>query len=82
MEKTLRVGHLMVLLHFGNMSKETTMYNTRRFAEEVMPRLRPLWSEWEDHWWPKALPADKREQPGSHNAVVRERAERPTEVPA
>ena len=41
----------MVLLHFGNMPKETTLYNTRRFAEEVIPRLRPLWSEWQDEWW-------------------------------
>src|SRR5215472_11985837 len=51
MEQTLRVGHLMLLLHFGNMPKETVFYNTRRFAEEVMPRLRPMWSEWQDDWW-------------------------------
>jgi hypothetical protein len=53
MEQTLRVGHLMVLLHFGNMSKETTLYNTQRFANEVMPRLRPMWSEYADNWWPR-----------------------------
>jgi alkanesulfonate monooxygenase SsuD/methylene tetrahydromethanopterin reductase-like flavin-dependent oxidoreductase (luciferase family) len=59
MERSLRVGHLMVLLHFGDMPKETVQYNTARFADEVMPRLRPLWSEWDDAWWPKdsALPA-------------------------
>ena len=41
MADKLNVGHLMMLLHFGNMSKETTMYNTRMFAEKVIPRLRP-----------------------------------------
>ena len=54
MEQTLRVGHLMVLLHFGDMPKETVLYNTRRFASDVAPRLRPMWSEWEDKWWPQA----------------------------
>jgi len=48
----LRVGHLMVLLQFGNMPKETALYNTQRFAREVMPRLRPRFGEWEDRWWP------------------------------
>jgi hypothetical protein len=31
--------------------------NTTRFAEDVMPRLRPLWSEWEDKWWVQAAPS-------------------------
>jgi len=56
MEQQMRVGHLMVLLHFGDMPKETTLYNTKRFAEEVMPRLRPLWSEWQDNWWTREVP--------------------------
>jgi hypothetical protein len=47
-----------------------------------MPHLRPIWDEWEDHWWPKALPADKREQPGSHNISIRAQVERPLEVKA
>jgi len=51
MEQTLRVGHLMVLLHFGDMPKPTVEYNTTRFAREVMPRLRPIWGEWQDEWW-------------------------------
>jgi alkanesulfonate monooxygenase SsuD/methylene tetrahydromethanopterin reductase-like flavin-dependent oxidoreductase (luciferase family) len=53
MENRMRVGHLMVLLHFGDMPAETVRYNTRRFAQEVMPRLRPTWDEWEDRWWPR-----------------------------
>jgi alkanesulfonate monooxygenase SsuD/methylene tetrahydromethanopterin reductase-like flavin-dependent oxidoreductase (luciferase family) len=49
----LHVGHLMVLLQFGNMPRETTLYNLNRFAKDVMPRLRPRFGEWEDRWWPK-----------------------------
>jgi alkanesulfonate monooxygenase SsuD/methylene tetrahydromethanopterin reductase-like flavin-dependent oxidoreductase (luciferase family) len=52
MADTMRVGHLMLLLHFGNLSKETTRYNSERFAREVAPRLRPRFAEWEDRWWP------------------------------
>ncbi len=49
----MNVGHLMLLMHFGNLGKQATMYNTRRFAEEVAPLVRGRFSEWDDHWWPK-----------------------------
>jgi len=49
---SLRVGHLMVNLQFGNLDKETAFYNTQRFANEVIPRLRDRHDEWEDRWWP------------------------------
>jgi hypothetical protein len=26
--------------------------NTQRFAQDVMPSLKGLWSEYEDHWYP------------------------------
>jgi alkanesulfonate monooxygenase SsuD/methylene tetrahydromethanopterin reductase-like flavin-dependent oxidoreductase (luciferase family) len=50
--KTLRVGHLLLLLHFGSMPDDLTRKNMQLFAEEVMPALRGLWSEWPDEWWP------------------------------
>ena len=50
----LNVGNLMLLLQFGNMSKELTRYNTRLFAEKVMPKLKTLFAEWEHRWWPQA----------------------------
>ena len=53
MADTLRVGHLMLLLHFGNLKKQTVLYNTERFAKDVMPHLKSRHSEWEDRWWPK-----------------------------
>jgi alkanesulfonate monooxygenase SsuD/methylene tetrahydromethanopterin reductase-like flavin-dependent oxidoreductase (luciferase family) len=60
----LRIGHLMVLIQFGNMSKETTMKNTRLFAEKVIPNLRDLWDdEWEDKWWIKPLAQEVAAQP-------------------
>lgn len=49
----LHCGHMMVLCHFGNMSKELCFYNTRLFAEKVMPEVRDLFDDqWEDRWWP------------------------------
>jgi alkanesulfonate monooxygenase SsuD/methylene tetrahydromethanopterin reductase-like flavin-dependent oxidoreductase (luciferase family) len=52
---SLNVGHLMLLLQFGNMSKDVTRYNTKLFAEKVMPQLKDLFSEWEDRWWPRPM---------------------------
>ncbi|HMG42874.1 MAG TPA: LLM class flavin-dependent oxidoreductase [Acidimicrobiales bacterium] len=48
----MRVGHLMVLCQYGNMRREVVMENTRRFATEVAPALRPRFEEYEDRWWP------------------------------
>lgn len=55
--KELHVGHLLLLMHYGNMSKDVTRYNTTLFAERVMPQLRDLFSEWDDPWWPKGARA-------------------------
>ena len=52
----LRVGHLMVLLHIGSMPKDLTMKNLSLFANEVMPAIKDMWSEYEDPWWPEAVP--------------------------
>ena len=51
--KTMRVGHLMVLCHYGNMSPELTKQNTALFAKEVMPHMKQMWGEYDDHWWPE-----------------------------
>jgi len=56
----LNVAHLMLLLQFGNMGKDLAKYNTKMFAEKVMPRLQPLFSEWEDKWWPKPMQTEQR----------------------
>jgi len=56
----LNVGHMMFLMHFGNMSREVSQYNTKLFAEKVMPQLRGLFGDWEDKWWPKPLARGQR----------------------
>ena len=57
----LNVGHLLMLLHFGNMSRDLTKYNTRLFAEKVLPQLKDLFEdEWENRWWPKPMEASRR----------------------
>jgi len=56
----LRVGHLMTLCQFGSMPPELVRQNTELFATEVLPSMRDLWSEYEDHWWPKPLPVRAR----------------------
>ena len=57
--KDLRIGHLMILNQFGSIPHELAKENIRRTAHEVVPSLRHIWSDYEDHWWPQ-------------NAVVRE----------
>ena len=59
----LRFGQLMLLLQFGNMDKQLAKYNSRLYAELVMPQLRDVWSEWENHWWPTPMAAADRAAP-------------------
>jgi alkanesulfonate monooxygenase SsuD/methylene tetrahydromethanopterin reductase-like flavin-dependent oxidoreductase (luciferase family) len=50
---SLNVGHLMLLLQFGNMSKQLAQYNTELFARAVAPEIRPTFEDqWADRWWP------------------------------
>ena len=63
MSEKLRVGHIVCLLHMGDMPLEKTLYNTELFATRVMPRLRSLWSEYEDRWSPHPLPKDDMATP-------------------
>ena len=53
--ESLNVAHLMLLLQFGNMNKDLTKFNTKLFAEKCLPKLRPLFADWEDRWWPKPM---------------------------
>jgi alkanesulfonate monooxygenase SsuD/methylene tetrahydromethanopterin reductase-like flavin-dependent oxidoreductase (luciferase family) len=56
----LNVGHLMLLLQFGNMGKDLAKYNTQLLAEKVMPQLGDVFSEWEDRWWPRPMAESAR----------------------
>jgi hypothetical protein len=55
--KSLRVGHLMVLLQIGSMPKDLALSNIERFAREVMPHARDVWPAYRDRWWPAAAVA-------------------------
>jgi len=55
MVRDFRIGNLLVMLQNGSMPRELTEKNISLFAEQVLPRLRPIWDEegWENHWWPR-----------------------------
>ena len=56
----LNVGHLMMLLQFGDMGKDLAKYNTQLFAEQVMPQLNGVFADWEDRWWPQPMDRSAR----------------------
>lgn len=63
----LNVGQILMLLHFGNMGRDLTQYNTNLFARKVLPQLKDLFEdEWENKWWPRPIEPDRR--------VMRQRA--------
>ncbi len=60
----MNVGQLMLLLQFGNMNKQLTMYNTELFAKRVLPQLKDLFEDrFENRWWPRPLPREERATP-------------------
>lgn len=59
----LNVGNLMLLLQFGNMSHDLARYNTQLYAEQVLPQVQDLFSEWENRWWPQPMPHESRRLP-------------------
>jgi alkanesulfonate monooxygenase SsuD/methylene tetrahydromethanopterin reductase-like flavin-dependent oxidoreductase (luciferase family) len=60
----LNVGQLMLLLQFGNMSRDLALYNTELFAQRVAPDLRGLFDDrWENRWWPRPVVAPERPRP-------------------
>lgn len=60
---TLKVGHLVCLLHIGDMPSDKCMASSKLFAEKVMPQLRHHWKDYEDRWAPKPLPVAQRATP-------------------
>ena len=66
----LNVGHLMLLMQFGNMGKDLAAYNTKLFAEQVLPKLRGLFSEWEDKWWPQPMAQAERAEVAAFQSPI------------
>ncbi|MEL0003982.1 MAG: LLM class flavin-dependent oxidoreductase [Rhodospirillales bacterium] len=62
--RELHVGQLMLLLQYGNMSRDVAMYNTKLYADHVLPQLKDMWDdEWENRWWPKPMAQGQRSIP-------------------
>ena len=60
----LHVGHLMLLMHFGDMGRELTLHNSELFAKRVLPQLADLFDDrFEDRWWPRPMPREERAAP-------------------
>jgi len=63
--KTLRVGHVLLGCHIGSAPADLVANSTRLAGEQILPKLRHIYSDYEDRWWPKALPASRRVKPGA-----------------
>ncbi len=61
--KRLKVGHIVALMHIGDMPVDKCAYSSRLFAEKVIPRLRDTWKGYEDRWSPHPLPASETVSP-------------------
>ncbi|MCB1745770.1 MAG: LLM class flavin-dependent oxidoreductase [Gammaproteobacteria bacterium] len=61
--RTLRLGHIVCLLHIGDMPNELCKASTDLFASKVIPQLRSVWGEYEDRWSPKPMPREDRAIP-------------------
>jgi hypothetical protein len=69
----LNVGHLMLLLQFGSMGKDLAAYNTKLFADRVLPQLKGLFGDWEDRWWPQPMARPERARiPAVQSALAAE----------
>jgi alkanesulfonate monooxygenase SsuD/methylene tetrahydromethanopterin reductase-like flavin-dependent oxidoreductase (luciferase family) len=60
LSENLNVGNLLLLMQFGNMNKQLTRYNSKMFAEKVMPTLQKFYREWEHRWWPRPMDSGLR----------------------
>ena len=60
---SLKIGHLVCLLHFGDMPNDLCRYSTEMFATKVIPQMRSKWKGHVDHWSPKPMPLEDRAEP-------------------
>jgi alkanesulfonate monooxygenase SsuD/methylene tetrahydromethanopterin reductase-like flavin-dependent oxidoreductase (luciferase family) len=63
--KTLRVGHVLLGCHIGSAPAELVNRSTRLAGEQILPKLKHIYADYEDRWWPKALPAARRAKAGA-----------------
>jgi alkanesulfonate monooxygenase SsuD/methylene tetrahydromethanopterin reductase-like flavin-dependent oxidoreductase (luciferase family) len=45
----------VLMLHIGSMPRDLAMRNIELFTSEVMPKLGPIFSEYDNPWWPEPI---------------------------
>ena len=45
------------------MPNELCQYSTKLFAEKIIPQMRGIWKDYEDHWSPTPMPKEDRAVP-------------------
>ena len=69
--RNLNVGHLMLLLQFGNMETDLVRNNIDLFTRHVAPEISGLFeNEWEDKWWPTGCLSEPRIAPTASQSVA------------
>lgn len=72
MAEEARVGNVVTITSYGDMPADLASYNTRMFAEKVMPNLQGLYEDqWEHKWWPETL----RDRPNLRRPATVDRKE-------
>jgi alkanesulfonate monooxygenase SsuD/methylene tetrahydromethanopterin reductase-like flavin-dependent oxidoreductase (luciferase family) len=66
----LRIGQLITCMHLGNLPEEVAAYNTELFGTKVIPKLRSIWSEYEDRWTPQVSQERVAKRFATDGAVV------------
>jgi alkanesulfonate monooxygenase SsuD/methylene tetrahydromethanopterin reductase-like flavin-dependent oxidoreductase (luciferase family) len=65
--KKLRVGHVLLGCQIGSAPSDLVNRATKLAGDQILPKLRHIFSDFEDRWWPKPLPSSRRAVPGAHN---------------
>lgn len=50
-----QIGNWISLMHLGDMPREKAMHNIELFSSQVLPKLKGIFSEFDDPWWPKPI---------------------------
>lgn len=65
--KGLRVGHVLLGCQIGSAPVELVNRSTKLASTHILPKLRHIFSDFEDRWWPKPLATGRRAVPGAYN---------------
>ena len=66
--KKLRVGHVLLGCQIGSAPAELVNRATRLAGTHILPKLRHIFSDFEDRWWPKPLPQQPARGAGRRTA--------------